>query len=87
MSGLLRPIMLPFTTATIDVMGTTGCAAWYFEPSRPRFSAPCHTNSAERRPGCCFQARAIASSATLVDALSSAPFQIESPMIGKRTPS
>jgi hypothetical protein len=28
------------------------CAAWYFEPNRPRSSAPCHTKSAERPPGC-----------------------------------
>ena len=67
--------------------GTTGCKACQYDPSSPRSSAPCHTNNADRAPGFFAHARPIASSATLTDALSSAPFQIESPSIGYRTPS
>jgi hypothetical protein len=51
LSGALRPIMSALSTAAIAPRGTVGRAAYQREPSSPRSSAPCHTNSAERRPG------------------------------------
>ena len=86
-SGLLRPIMSALSTATICARGTIGYIECQREPNKPRSSAPCHTHNADRGLGCCFQARAMASSATATVALSSAPFQMESPSTGKRTPS